>query len=203
MNTDALNEGVQRLFALYEREPVHPLHVAWLAGQLAQGLESQVSVTEQDRKLMNAAAKLHDIGWTVSGPEGSGHHKATARLIRQYDWKGLDQLEIEQLAMVARYHRKALPSLHHTDYAALGIPEQRRVRYLGGIVRLADALDRRHLQKVRTLVVQTEASSIRILLKGTDDLEAEVKASYRKCDLLEQELGKRFEFLVGGLAEVW
>ncbi len=194
MKTDGFHEGVQRLFSTYEREPEHPLHVARLALQILEAFSSQVIVSEQDRRIIDAAARLHDIGWTVSGPGGSGHHKATARLIRLYNWREVGRMEIEKLAMVARYHRKALPSMQHSDYAALETYDQRMVRYLGGIVRLADALDRRHLQKVQSLVVQIGASTVRFLLQGTDDLEAEVEAAYRKSDLLQQELGRRFEF---------
>lgn len=194
MNSEGLQEGVQRLFATYEREPEHPMHVAHLALQIQAGFASQVSVSEEDREIMEGAAKLHDIGWTVVGSNGSGHHKATARLIRLYNWRDVPRLDVEKLALIARYHRKALPSQQHADYAALGLHEQKVVRFLGGIVRLADALDRRHLQRVKSVTVRIEADSVRVVLKGTDDLDAEMEAAYRKSDLLQQELGRRFEF---------
>ena len=194
MNPGGLQEGVQRLFTAYEREPEHPLHVARLALQIQAQLASQVPVSEEDREIMDGAARLHDIGWTVVGPNGSGHHKATARLIRLYNWKDVPRLAVEKLALIARYHRKALPSQQNADYAALGLQEQQMVRFLGGIVRLADALDRRHLQRVKMVDVRIEVDSIRVVLNGLDDLDAEIEAAYRKSDLLQQELGRRFEF---------
>lgn len=194
MNSEGLQEGIQRLFTAYEREPEHPLHVARLALQILAGLSTQVSVSEGDREIMEGAARLHDIGWTVLGPNGSGHHKATARLIRLYNWRDVPQLNVEKLALIARYHRKALPSQQHADYAALGLQEQQVVRFLGGIVRLADALDRRHLQRVKSVNVRIEADSVRAVLKGTDDLDAEIEAAYGKSDLLHLELGRKFEF---------
>ncbi len=195
MNSAALRDGVRHLFERYEREPEHPLHVADLARQVLAGLISAGYEPVGDADLLEAAALLHDIGWTVSGSEGSGHHKATARLIREYNWPGVSQADIERVALIARYHRKALPALHHLDYASLPPADQRIVRFLGGILRVADALDRRHLQRIQQVTIRSEPSGLHFLLQGSDALESETEAAQRKGDLLRQELGVPLVYL--------
>ncbi len=195
MNSAALRDGVRCLFELYEREPEHPLHVARLAGQILSGLLPMGMEHPGSADLLEAAALLHDIGWTVSGPDGSGHHKATARLIRDYAWPGVSQPDIERIALIARYHRKALPAPHHLDFALLPPPDQQTVRYLGGILRVADALDRRHIQRVEHVVIRSEPSGLHFLLQGTDELAPEIEAVQRKGDLLRQELGVPLVYL--------
>jgi len=195
MNSAALRYGVHHLFELYEREPEHPLHVADLARQVLTGLSPMGVELPGNADLLEAAALLHDIGWTVSGPEGSGHHKATARLIREYDWPGVSQADIERVALIARYHRKALPALQHADYASLPPADQRTVRFLGGILRVADALDRRHLQRIQHVTIRSEPSGLHFLLQGSDELVPEIEAAHRKGDLLRQELGVPLVYL--------
>lgn len=195
MNSAALRDGVHQLFELYEREPEHPLHVACLARQVLTGLISAGYEAAGDSDLLEAACLLHDIGWTVSGPDGSGHHKATARLIREYNWPGVLQIDIERIALIARYHRKALPAQHHFDYASLPPDDQRVVRFLGGILRVADALDRRHLQRVQQVAIRSEPSGLYFLLDGSDGLLPEIEAAQRKGDLLQQEVGVPLVYL--------
>lgn len=195
MNSAALRDGVHHLFERFEREPEHPLHVANLARQVLTGLILTGYEPVGDADLLEAAALLHDIGWTVSGPDGSGHHKATARLIREYNWPGVRQIDIERVALIARYHRKALPTPQHVDYASLPPIDQQTVRFLGGILRVADALDRRHLQRIQQVTIHAEPSGLHFLLRGSDALEPEIDAARRKGDLLQQALGVPIVYL--------
>ena len=61
---------------------------------------------ERERELLGYAALLHDIGTFLSYRD---HHLHTAYLVRNADLVGFDQEEIELLAAVTQFHRKALP----------------------------------------------------------------------------------------------
>ncbi|HEY4384635.1 MAG TPA: hypothetical protein VGN34_09205, partial [Ktedonobacteraceae bacterium] len=50
-----------------------------------------------------------------------------------------------------RYHRRALPSNHHDEYAALGRAARKRVSILSSLLRIADALDYHHDGRVLRL----------------------------------------------------
>ncbi len=56
--------------------------------------------------MLHAAAMLHDIGYLISH---SKHHKHAYHLIMHGDLPGFTPHEVELIANVARYHRRALP----------------------------------------------------------------------------------------------
>jgi len=123
----------------------HGRRVARLTIQLYDGLRAaEISPGLPDasaRRILRAAALLHDVGRT----EGDrAHHKSSYRLIRALEPPpGWSVSEMELAAQVARYHRGAEPRLTHKAFAALSTVEQEAVRWLAGVVRLANALDAR------------------------------------------------------------
>src|SRR5438477_13095773 len=81
MNT-ALEE-VLALMQTMETRPLHVTHVTNLALQLFDGLSSLHGLGERERVLLEAAGYLHDIGHQFDYL-GTGHHKESARLIREH-----------------------------------------------------------------------------------------------------------------------
>src|SRR6266851_5835727 len=81
----------------------------------------------------------------VGDSKTKGHHKASARLIRNLSPpSGWTAEEIRIAALVARYHRGALPRETQRRFAALSPSKRWLVEFLGGILRLACACDREH-----------------------------------------------------------
>ncbi len=186
----ALRRGVEALMARFETEPVHVLHVRDLALALFDALGPARGLDAEDRAVLDAAASLHDIGWFVTQPDGRGHHRETARLIREHTWPGLRRETVEFVALVARYHRKAIPSEKaHDEFAALPAMARGRVRWLAGILRVADGLDRRHIQAVTAVLATQVGRVIRITVSGVDALTTEVAGALKKVDLLEEISG--------------
>jgi exopolyphosphatase/guanosine-5'-triphosphate,3'-diphosphate pyrophosphatase len=142
MNSD-LREETLALRGQYDEEPSHSDHVTVLALQLFDGWEPWHGLGGDERDLLECAALLHDIGWSQT-PDGTGHHKHSARLIGEHAWRHLSAPDVAIVAQVARYHRKTLPQPHHERFHALPDKAQRQVMILGGILRVADALDVRH-----------------------------------------------------------
>jgi len=91
-----------------EEEPHHVQHVAMLAVHLFDEVEDLHGLGDQDRLLLEAASCLHDIGWSAA-PDGKGHHRESARIIREHRWKHFNSANVALMAQVARYHRKNLP----------------------------------------------------------------------------------------------
>src|SRR5437868_12053186 len=107
MNTDDARDEVLALMQALEEEPHHVRHVAALALQLFDELEELHGLSELDRFILEAASLLHDIGWSVA-QDGQGHHRQSARLIREHGWKHFQRGTVDIIAQVARYHRKNL-----------------------------------------------------------------------------------------------
>jgi CHAD domain-containing protein/HD superfamily phosphodiesterase len=139
----------------------HSEHVASLAlqlydGLLASGWEPAVDGVAARSSLL-AAAFLHDVGKS----EGEkGHHKVSFDLIRAHGnplgWKAQD---LQRAAIVARFHRGALPTRKHKALRDLLPDEQKAAIQLSAVLRLANAFDAAHDGHIRR--IQIEGSQIR------------------------------------------
>jgi exopolyphosphatase/guanosine-5'-triphosphate,3'-diphosphate pyrophosphatase len=173
------------LRARYDEEPSHSDQVARLALELYDRLRDWHASPARARELLHSAALLHDIGWSQT-PDGKGHHKQSARLIREHKWQYLSADEVELVAQVARYHRKAPPEPDHEEFHALKAPAQKSVMILGGILRLADALDRTHTGRVAGIgEVQVTKDAITVRVKPNGNWNAERAMFEAKADMLQ------------------
>ena len=132
----------------YQADLKHARRVAHLSQQLFDALRSLHLLGGEHRRLLTAAALLHDIGYFVSH---TGHNKHSAYLIQHSELTGFTASEVAIIANVARYHRTSLPKAKHPYYAALPPEDREIVRKLAALLRVADALDRDHAGRVRNL----------------------------------------------------
>jgi exopolyphosphatase/guanosine-5'-triphosphate,3'-diphosphate pyrophosphatase len=182
MNGTSAREEVMALMQALEEEPHHVQHVAALAVQLFDELEDLHGLGNHDRFILEAGALLHDIGWSVA-QEGPGHHRQSARLIREHGWKHLGQETVDLIAQVARYHRKNPPDLEHEDYAALSPAERHRVQQLAALLRIAVGLDRGHQRHVTGLSAEILADTLKIRLHSSHPCSREIGSALKKADL--------------------
>ncbi|MBI3394457.1 MAG: HD domain-containing protein, partial [Spirochaetia bacterium] len=149
-----------------------------------------------DRFLLESAAMLHNVGMVVAH---SAHHKHSAYIIKNSELlMGFTKDEIETMAMLARYHRKADPSRKHPDFALLPEQSQKKIKTLTGILRLAIALDRSGRGLVRSITLQ-KSPGVLVCTVGAApdaggapvDLSLETWAAGAKLDLLEKVLDTR------------
>jgi len=182
-----INALVQESLALrarYDEEPGHSDHVTALALQIFDGLRSWHNLDSRSRELLQCAALLHDIGWSRT-PDGKGHHKWSARLIQEYAWKNLTPEEVPIVAQIARYHRKAPPQPDHVEFYALKSAAQKSVIILGGILRVADALDRTHTGKIACLEASATKEAILVRVQSAGTWDAERVMFEMKSDMLQ------------------
>ena len=120
--------------------------MARLAGSLFDQLQKVHRLDAADRRMLLAAAVLHDVGIFIGHKK---HHKHSLYVISQSEIPEFTPREIAVIANVARYHRKGVPAVHHEPFTGLESEDRERVVKLASILRIADALDREHLQAVR------------------------------------------------------
>jgi exopolyphosphatase/guanosine-5'-triphosphate,3'-diphosphate pyrophosphatase len=189
MNVEAMRAEALELMGRLEVEPSHVRHVTALALSLFDQMRGLHQLAERERLILEAAASLHDIGWSVA-KDGKGHHKESARLIREARWREWGAKDVELVACVARYHRKAEPSLEHEEFAALSGADQRMVTALAALLRIADALDRSHTQRVEDVRATWTDTELHLLLTSRRPLHAEEAAVRKKGALAERVWGR-------------
>lgn len=181
MNTKL--DAVLELARRYDYDAGHAHQVECLAGTLFMELESLHQLGREDRKLLEYAAILHDIGYYVTS---RSHHRHALQMIMMEPMPEFSREEKTIIANLARYHRKALPSLEHTAFGILSDEDKRRVTLLAPLLRIADALDRGHQGAVQELFCDIRDDAVVIHVGSDGDLPTERQALERKADLFRQ-----------------
>jgi exopolyphosphatase/guanosine-5'-triphosphate,3'-diphosphate pyrophosphatase len=170
----------------YQSDPSHGEHVGNLCARFYESLKDLHQLGNHDELLLQVAAILHEVGTYVSP---RAHHKHSEYLILNSEVFGLNRLDVTIVALVARYHRHSGPRLDHPSYAALSTDDRIRVCKLAAMLRVADALERTHVQRVANLEIRRESGKLRIRLPGLADAAVERLAMASKADLFEQVFG--------------
>ena len=168
----------------------HCEHVANLALQIFDGIKGRYGLPASAREVLQAAALLHDIGYLISH---SKHHKHTYHLILHGDLPAFSQHEVELIANVARYHRRAFPKKSHENLAQIPGDERRLISQLSGILRVADCLDRTHSQSVSGVRPRMLRSRLRLDIEAISQPEIERADAERKSDLFRRAFQTELE----------
>lgn len=169
---------------------VHSHHVAQLATTLFDRTRPLHGLGELEREWLEYAAILHDVGYIIHSRQ---HHKHAYYLIKNSDLYGLTAEEIEMIANIARYHRRALPQDKHTSFKALPARNRRILEMLSALLRIVDGLDRSHFSVIQSLDV-TLGKPVTITLKTTGDPELEIWAARARADLFEKVFKRPVQF---------
>ena len=146
----------------------HSQRVAGCALKLYDGLSAEGLIvnggSQRGRQILLAAALMHDVGMSVARKR---HHKASYRMIRNVQppvtWS---PAEMQMAAVIARYHRRALPQPDHKEIQSLPHSLRPAALFLGGILRLADALDHICKGKVPSARVRNHPGGLVITVDG-------------------------------------
>ncbi|MCS6305142.1 MAG: Ppx/GppA family phosphatase [Nitrospira sp.] len=179
---DVRRRNVISLARRCQAPEVHSLHVADLALSLFDQTKREHRLGQQERTWLEYAAILHDVGYLINPRQ---HHKHAYYLIKHSDLGGLAAEEIDMVANIARYHRRALPSLKHEAFDCLTPRLRRVVKILASLLRIADGLDRTHFSLVQAVNVRFK-KEITIEVHLTGDAEMELWAAKSRADLFEQ-----------------
>jgi len=171
-------------------DEAHASHVAELSLSLFDAIKPEHGLGSHERLLLQVAAILHDIGSYI---KSSGHHRHSEYLILNSEIFGLNPNERAIVASIARYHRKQPPSPSHINYMALQRADRIVVLKLAAILRVADALDRGHDQRVSG--VSFERSGDRLIIRTARGSGAPLDLSLERLSLAEK--GDMFEDAFG------
>jgi exopolyphosphatase/guanosine-5'-triphosphate,3'-diphosphate pyrophosphatase len=173
----------------------HAQQVARLAMVLFDQTRAVHGLTDREREWLEYASLMHDLGVHISYER---HHRHSYYLIKNGDLRGFDPREVEVMALVARYHRRAAPKKTHDEFAVLPGDLRRTVRVLSALLRLAEGLDRSHSQPLSSLAVSDRGEDYLVTLRSNGDAELELWAAARHVVPLERVLEKPVRFEVTG-----
>ncbi|XP_073390715.1 uncharacterized protein [Physcomitrium patens] len=189
-------------------------HSAGLAKEILSGLQTCRTGTNEcvsdvalllndgDADLLEAATSLHYVGMFINH---KSYHKHSYYLIKNNEHLlGYSPLEIEILALLARYHRKKVPSQKDEDFAKLPEEVQKKVRAMCAVMRVAVALDRCDSSAIDDVHVFQQTESILLaVVPAIDpttgkarDVSLEVWAAQHELPYFEKIFKRRSSIIV-------
>ncbi len=154
----------------------HARKVAEFSRQLFHVIEPLHRLKPEEGRLLEAAAYLRDVGHMISD---TSHHKHSQYIVANSDLAGFTDAEKLRVALMCRYHRKAMPSPRHPEFVGLSAEEQRAVILLSPVLRIADAIDRSRDQRVEAIECELRSGGLHLTLESLEDASLEVWAVER------------------------
>jgi exopolyphosphatase/guanosine-5'-triphosphate,3'-diphosphate pyrophosphatase len=165
--------------------------VADLSVRLFDELRTEHGLSDRHRLLLEVAALLHDIGNYVNI---RGHHKHSQYLIAASEIFGLSQDEMHVVSNVAATTGARCPRSPTCPTWCSDREARIATNKLSAILRLANALDADHLQKVKDLHVVPEDENWVLEVEGRGDLTMERLAALARADYLTEVFGRKLVF---------
>jgi exopolyphosphatase/guanosine-5'-triphosphate,3'-diphosphate pyrophosphatase len=181
-------QSALRLARRYAVDEKHAQHVDGLCVKLFRYLQPEHQLSERFELLLRIAALLHEVGGYISD---RSHHKHSLYIILNSDLFGLTKRDITLIALVARYHRRAMPRPYHQEYQSLDRDSRVAVAKMAAILRVADALERNHMQLVQDVTFSREKGQFVIIVRDVTDLTLERLAMKEKADMFEDIYGMK------------
>jgi exopolyphosphatase/guanosine-5'-triphosphate,3'-diphosphate pyrophosphatase len=174
----------------YEAE--HARQVARLALALFDQTQAIHGLGDREREWLEFASLLHDIGNHISYQK---HHRHSYYLIKHGDLRGFEPDEIEVIALLARYHRRALPERSHIGMATLPKKLHKTIGILSAFLRLAETLDRSQHSVIKRIEIRERAGLLRLEVFAAGDSELEVWAANRQLHAMERALKRQVKIV--------
>lgn len=187
---DVGDAAVRNLAARYDEDPAHSDHVEHLALELFDRL-AELGVHDGDpaeRRLVAAAAALHDIGMAVGYDD---HHKHGRYLVVTNGLPGFSPPETALIGQAIRYHRKGSPTMKPFRALERDGDEQRLDR-ISALLRLAEGMERGHDQAVRRVECSRDGDEVTLDMRcGPDGAPVARWAAEGQAALVRRAFGVR------------
>lgn len=162
----------------------HTQQMSRLARTVCSAMKRVHGLTDREQLLLEVAVQIHDCGKYISL---SNVAECSFNIIMSTEIIGLSHRERQMIALAVRYN-----TLPFDDYAAmnriadLGDSDYIRVAKLTAILRLVNALDRSHMQKIDTMKASIKENELILTINTKKDFTLERGLVQDKLDFFEE-----------------
>lgn len=177
--------SAEEMLNKYSTDTEHAIEVERVAMLIFEEVSKKLfEMSAKEREFLKTASLLHDIGYSI---EAKGHNKHSMHLIIENGLDGFTEKETKIIACIARYHRGSLPDKsEHEYYKNLEKSERKIVKRLGGILKLADGLNKEHERIIENIKIEYDFSnSIAKIILISKNKKPDISTAIRKRDLFE------------------
>lgn len=150
-------------------DEAHARHVDYLANQIFEETQTLHRLSHRWQLLLRMAATLHEVGKAIGT---RSYHKHSMYIIRHSSVFGLSSADLSLVALIARYHRRAIPQMRHDAYSQLGRENRVNISKMAAILRVAKSLDASRSQRIKEIECHI-GGGLSIFVPGIADLSLE------------------------------
>lgn len=178
--------SAKNLLTKYKGDTKHAEYVKNLCLKFYDKLKDELGLPQKAKLLLEVSSILHDIGMFISAHNHNlhGHY-----IIEHSEIFGLSRDERSIVAQIISYHRGNKKPSDDEEFKLLSRQDRMTILKLSAILRVCDALDRSHLQKLKNFTMNISNESFTIRVKENSNLLLEQKAISEKGDLFENVFG--------------
>ncbi len=184
--SDQIIASAQTLLKKYQGDEKHAQYVRNMSLHLYDAMEHELGLTPHVRMLLEVSAILHDVGMFIRAED---HNLHSSYIIKNSEIFGLSREDTNLVAEIARFHKGSKMPQDDPEIKLLPRKSRMIILKLSAIIRVADALDRSHQQKLTNFTIDLEKDSITFRVKGHSSLSLEKVALNEKGDLFENVFG--------------
>lgn len=167
----------------------HVQSVEKIALAIFDGMKKFPGLGQRERLLLQCAVYLHDCGKYVSLADAAD---CNYQIVMATEIIGISHMEREMIAQIVRFNTLPMESYDTlSETSDLGIGEYMTVNKLTAILRLANAMDRSHLQKVDQIRASVREDRLVLNLETNKDFTLERGLLGEKLDFFEDVFGIR------------
>lgn len=184
---------VREMATRYRTNEKHVRYVERVALQIFDRLTGIHGLGERERFILQIAAILHDIGkYIASDP----HYVYSYNIIRASQIIGLSDEELTMAACIARYHSSETPELGSTGLVKLGTEDRIKAMKLIAIIRMADAMDTSHKQKLSISAMDVSGDQFIVRVESWEEAVLENWTFNMKSEFFSEVFGLKPQMVI-------
>ena len=176
------------LLRKYHGDFAHAFYVRDVSLKIFDTLKDEIGLDERARMLLEVAAILHDIGMFIRLGD---HQYHSQYIISNSEIFGLSHFENTIIAQIAKFHRGSTLPQDDEQFSILPRSDRMIILKLTAILRIADALDRAHQQKLTDLLISKQNDTLFINTRSKHNILLENQALIEKANMFEYVYGYR------------
>ena len=180
-----ITASAMNLLRKYHGDERHAEYVRKTCLTLYNMLRDEIALGPRSGLLLEVSAILHDIGMFIRLDE---HNLHSSYIIRNSEIFGLSKYENTIVAEIAKYHRGRLQPQDDDQFQMLPRTDRMTILKLTAILRIADALDRGHAQKMSDMTIRLSNDALVLQTKERNTM-LEKMALSEKAGMFESVFG--------------
>ena len=186
---ESINDVISSVWYIGEKYQIdikHAIFVEKFSLEIFDRTKRLHKLGDRERLYLQVAAIMHDVGGFISS---NYHNFHSYNIIRSQSIIGFSDIELELIASVARYHSEDIPIAAHKSYRCLSDADKMIVSTLAAILKISEALDISHVQKIKEMKLIATKDSLFFNIKSEEDIILEEWNFAKHVDFFEEVIG--------------